>query len=305
MTNEKIIAVIGATGQQGGSVVNSLLASGKYKVRALTRNASSDKAKALAARGVEIFEGDMHGAGKLKELLEGAYGVFLVTQFWEKFDAEYEFTGAKTVADEAKAAGVQHFVYSALENVKRLTSEWPSKPTYIVPHFDGKGRAAEYIETLGFPKVSFVQVSFYSENLAGMMAPQKQDDGSFLFVNPMGKTPMHVVALADIGPQVLNVFENAEKYNGKYVGLASDKLTFDEIAALMSKQLGKLVKYQFQPVEVCAKAGYPGAEDLSNMFGFYRDYLTDADRSVEECSKVAKVTSFEEWLKTASIPWAQ
>lgn len=161
MAEQKIIAVVGATGAQGGGLVRAILndKQGGFAVRAITRDAHSDKAKALAAMGAEVVEADVHDEASLRKAFEGAHGVFCVTFFWDHFSPEKEIESVRNMASAAKATGAKHVIWSTLEDTRRWMSlDDDRMPTlmgqYKVPHFDGKGRPIRFLPTWGCPSPS-------------------------------------------------------------------------------------------------------------------------------------------------------
>ena len=289
----KLITVFGATGQQGGAVARALLAKG-YKVRAVTRNPDSPKAKELQAIGAELVQvKNMDDAGSLEAAIKGAYGVFLVTNFWgmlaENPATAYdrEIAQGKAVGDLCKKLGVKHLVYSGLEYVKEIIG----KPC---PHFDAKGIVEKYLDENGIPNTS-TRYSFYYDNFADMIAPQKNDDGTYTLTTPVKKA-MDGISVADAGPAVAVIFDKPEEYIGKKIGLSGDKLTLSEYAAIIGKVTGKTVTYNEIPYEVFAKFPFPGADDLANMFEFYD--AGNPDRNIQRTRELNPSTlSFQQWAE--------
>ncbi|XP_066294011.1 nmrA-like family domain-containing protein 1 [Branchiostoma lanceolatum] len=268
----KLITVFGATGAQGGSVANALLEDQDFKVRAVTRNASSDKAKALQGKGAEIVQASLDDPSTLGPALQGAHGVFVVTNYWEHMDQEREIKQGKDIADAAKAAGVLHVVFSGLENVEKIAG-------FPCPHFDAKGQIEEYMTSLELP-VAFVRFSFYYENYISMMKPQKQEDGTYVLGVPMEGAAMDIVSAGDMGPAVRTIFRNWARWIRRAVGFSGDKLTIQQTADILSKHLApKVFKASDMTADAFGQLGFPGADDLGNMFKFYR--LHNPDRSVE------------------------
>ena len=193
MSEYKLIAVVGATGAQGGGLVRSILndPNGGFSVRAITRDANSDKAKALADLGAEVVEADVDDKASLKQAFNGAYGAFCVTFFWEHFSPEKEKEHAKNMADAAKDAGVKHVIWSTLEDTRNwVPLDDDRMPTlmekYKVPHFDAKGESNAYFTERNLP-VTFLNTSFYWDNLIYFgMGPQKDADGKLAFNLPLG-----------------------------------------------------------------------------------------------------------------------
>ncbi|TFG50478.1 MAG: NmrA/HSCARG family protein, partial [Gemmatimonadales bacterium] len=170
MADRKIIAVVGATGAQGGGLVRAILAdaSGKFTVRAITRDVNSGRAQELAALGAEVVAADVDDVESLKRAFAGAYGAFCVTFFWAHFSPEKELVHAKNMAEAAKQAGVKHVIWSTLEDTRRWVPLSDNRmPTlmgkYKVPHFDAKGEANHFFTDAGVP-TTFLLTSFYWDN---------------------------------------------------------------------------------------------------------------------------------------------
>jgi uncharacterized protein YbjT (DUF2867 family) len=279
MADKKIIAVVGATGMQGGGLVRAILSdkSGGFAARAVTRNVNSDKAKELSKLGAEVVVADLDDVESLKRAFSGAYGAFCVTNFWEHFSPEKEFAQAAHLAEAAKQAGLQHVIWSTLEDTRRwVPLSDPRMPTlmgkYKVPHFDAKGAADQVFRDLGVP-TTFVLTSLYWDNLIHFgMGPKKGPDGKLAITFPMGGKKLPGIAAEDIGRCALGIFKRGLELIGKTVGLAGEHLTGMEMAAKLSTALGQEVRYNDVPPEAYRKFGFPGAEDLGNMFQFKRDF---------------------------------
>jgi uncharacterized protein YbjT (DUF2867 family) len=279
MANKKIIAVVGATGAQGGGLVRAILndAGGSFTARALTRNVQSDKAKGLAKLGAEVVVADVNDPESLKRAFAGAYGAYCVTFFWAHFSPEKEIAEATTMANAAKHAGVQHVIWSTLEDTRKWVPLSDNRmPTlmgkYKVPHFDAKGEANQLFTTLGLP-TTFLLTSFYWDNLIHFgMGPKKGPDGKLAFTLPMGDKKLPGIAAEDIGGCAHGIFAKGQEFIGKTVGVAGEHLTGAQMAASLSKALGQEVRYNDVPPEVYRGFGFPGAEDLGNMFQFKRDF---------------------------------
>lgn len=285
----KLVTVFGATGSQGNPVARALLQAG-FKVRAVTRNPDSEKARALKAVGAEAVKGDLNDAASIAAAVKEAYGVFCVTDYWGLFAQnqetafDTEVAQGKAVADACKKAAVKHVVFSGLELVKDIIG----KPC---PHFDGKGMVEKYLDEIGVPNTS-VRYSFYFQNFIGF-PPQKQDDGSLVMTWPMDG-PMDGINVEDAGPAVAAIFGDPSEYIGKKIGLSGDKLTMGDYAAIMSKVSGKTFKYNQVPLEVFAKFPFPGADDMAAMFEFYN--IGNPDRDVALTRRLnPKALNFEQW----------
>jgi uncharacterized protein YbjT (DUF2867 family) len=279
MTEKKIIAVIGATGAQGGGVVRAIQAdkSGSFAVRAITRNPNGEKAQALRAAGVEVVAGDADKVETLGPAFAGAYGAFCVTNFWEHFSAEREVTQARNMAQAAKAAGLQHVIWSTLEDTRKwVPLEDDRMPTlqgkYKVPHFDGKGEADQFFRDLGVP-TTFLLTAFYWENLIYFGAgPQRGPDGTLAITFPMDDKKLPGIAVGDIGKAAYGIFKRGKEFINKTVAIAGEHLTGAEMARALTRALGQEVRYNNVPPEVYRSFGFPGADDLGNMFQFKRDF---------------------------------
>ena len=279
MAEKQVIAVVGATGMQGGGLVRAILAdpASGFTVRALTRDVHSDKAKELARLGAEVVAADVHDVESLKRAFAGATGVFCVTFFWAHMSPEKEYAEAEAMAKAAKAAGVRHVIWSTLEDTRRWVPLSDNRmPTlmskYKVPHFDAKGEADQLFKQLGLP-TTFLLTSFYWDNLIYFgMGPKPGPDGTLAFTLPMGEARLPGIAADDIGKCAFGMFKKRDAYLGKTVGIAGEHLTGSQMAAALSKALGREVRYQAVPPEVYRTFGFPGVDDLANMFQFKRDF---------------------------------
>jgi len=311
MAEKKIIAVVGATGAQGGGLVRAILGdpNGGFAVRAITRDTNSDKAKELKRLGADVVAADVKDLESLKRAFKGAYGVYCVTFFWEDFSPENEKAQATNMARAAKDAGVQHAIWSTFEDTRKFIPLTDNRmPTlmgkYKVAHFDAKSEADQAFRDLGVP-TTFLLTSFYWENLIYFGAgPQKGPDGTLAITYPMGQKKLPGIASEDIGKCAYGIFKKGREFIGKTVGVAGEHLTGTEMAAALSKALGQQVRYNEVSPEVYRSFGFPGAEDMGNMFQFKRDFedaYTGA-RSVEFSRSLnPELQSFERWLsKNAS-----
>ena len=306
MSDKKIIAVVGATGAQGGGLVHAILAdkSSPFVARAITRNVTSDKAKALSALGVEVVAGDADDEKSMAKAFSGAYGAFCVTAFWEHFSPEREIAQATAMAKAAKTAGVQHVIWSTLEDSRRFIPLSDDRmPTlhgkWKVPHFDAKGVSDQAFRDAGVP-TTFLLTSFYWDNLIYFgMGPKKGEDGSWSFVLPMGDRKLPGIAASDIGGAALGIFKAGKEFVGKTVGIAGEHLSGAEMAAQLSQALGKDVRHQAVPPAVYRTFGFPGADDLGNMFQFNHDFADEFQRarSVEVSRRLnPSLQTFSTWL---------
>jgi uncharacterized protein YbjT (DUF2867 family) len=286
----KIIAVVGATGVQGGGLARAILADpgSGFSVRAITRDPNKDNAKALAAKGAEVVSANLDDVESLKKAFAGAHGVFGVTNFWEHFSAEKEKAQAKNIADAAKAAGVKHVIWSTLEDTRQFMSTDDKRmpilqEKYRVPHFDAKAEANAFFA--GVPATMLI-TCFYWDNLYMFgLAPKKGDDGQYAWAFPMGNAKLAGIAGEDIGKCALGIFKGGDRYIGKTVGIAGEFLTIDEMGTKLAKDLGLgSVKYNAVEPDVYRSWGFPGADEMGNMFQADRDFEKQmmANRNLEE-----------------------
>lgn len=302
-----LITVIGATGAQGGALVRAILSdpSRRFRARAVTRNPDGDKARVLADAGAEVVGADADDPTTLDAAFGGADAAFLVTNFWEHFSAEREVTQARSMAEAAKRAGVGHVIWSTLEDTRRwVPLDDDRMPTlhgkYKVPHFDGKGEADELFRELGVP-TTFLLTSFYWENFIHFgSGPQRMPDGSLVLVNPMGDAKLPGIGVEDIGKSAFSILAEGERHVGATVGIAGEHLTGAEMAAAMSEALGQPIGYFAMEADAYRALGFPGADDLGNMFQVKRDFNDDfvRPRSVEESRKLnPEMQDFRTWLQ--------
>jgi uncharacterized protein YbjT (DUF2867 family) len=282
MENKKIIAIMGATGAQGGGLAQAILGdpNSDFSVRAITRNAKSDKALALAKLGAEVVEADEENKESLVKAFKGAYGAYCVTFYWSHFSPEKELAHAANLAKAVKEAQVKHVIWSSLEDTRKwIPLEDNSMPTlmekYKVPHFDTKGEAEQYFLDTGVP-TTILRTSFYWENFIYFgLGPQKGADGKYAITFPMGDKKLPGIAAADIGKCAYAIFKAGSKYQGKTISIAGDHKSGKEMADGFSKLLGVEVVYNDVPPEVYRSFGFPGADDMGNMFQFKRDFNKD------------------------------
>jgi uncharacterized protein YbjT (DUF2867 family) len=309
----KIIAVTGATGAQGGGLIRTILAhpDGGFTARAITRDPNSEKAKALAALGVEVVQADLDDEASLAKAFEGAYGAYCVTNFWEHFSPAKENAQALNMATAAKSAGVQHVIWSTLEDVRDWVPLSDDRmPTlngeYKVPHFDGKGESNRYFSEAGLP-VTFLNTSFYWENMIYFgMGPKRGEDGVLAITFPIGDAKLAGIAAGDIGAVAYGVFADSATI-GTTIGIAGGHLTGEDMAAGLSKALGEKVNYNAVSPELYRSFGFPGAEDLGNMFQFNAEFSDEycGARSLEATRKLdPDLHTFDAWLEenVAQIP---
>jgi uncharacterized protein YbjT (DUF2867 family) len=305
--NSKIVAVVGATGAQGGGLVRAILDDPKcrFRPRALTRDPKSDKARALAELGAEVVRADVDDARSLKKAFAGAHGAYCVTNFWEHFSPEREIAQARNMAEAAWHADVEHVIWSTLEDTRLsvpLSDE--RMPTlmgeYKVPHFDAKGEANSEFTDREVP-TTFLLTSFYWDNLIHFgMQPTRGADGNLVFALPMSDKALPGIAAADIGKCAYGVFRAGKKYIGKAVGIAGQHLTGEQMAAAMADALEVPVRYEAIEPSAYRALGFPGAEDLGNMFQykaeFNREFCSARDVDLSR-SLNPDLMTFRTWLE--------
>lgn len=307
MSTKKIIAVVGATGAQGGGLVRAILEdpSGEFAVRAITRDVSSEKAKELASLGAEVVAADVDDEASLRRAFEGAYGAYCVTFYWAHFSPEKELAQARSMATAARDAGVKHVIWSTLEDTRKTVPLSDDRmPTlmekYKVPHFDAKGEADAIFEQLGVP-TTYLLTSFYWDNFIQFgMGPARGEDGKLAITMPMGEAKLPGIAAEDIGRAAFGIFKRGPSMIGKRVGIAGEHLTGAEMASAFTKLLGEEVRYNAVDPAVYRSFGFPGADDLGNMFQFKRDFneLFCGARDLNESRALnPKLQTFAQWLE--------
>jgi uncharacterized protein YbjT (DUF2867 family) len=287
--SKKIIAVIGATGSQGNGLVNALVKDGTFKVRAVTRN--QDK---YPGNAHEVVYGDLNNIQSLKDAFKNAYGVFVVTNFWEGAD---EFAQGKNAVDAAKAAGIKHFVWSTLPDV-----EFISNGEFEVPHFTRKAKVDDLVIGAGFTYYTFVQPPFYFQNFIHLMAPQPKQDGSTGWTLPIdpAKQAFHMADINDLGKVVTGAFLHPEKVgDGAYLSLATELNSFNDIINAY-KANGREYSYTRVPYETFSTF-FEGAKEVAAMLGYFEKYTYMGPNSKPRI-ELAKETAtgefvpFREWI---------
>ncbi|WP_250004810.1 NmrA family NAD(P)-binding protein [Actinoplanes sp. M2I2] len=280
-TPSRVIAVTGATGAQGGSLIRAILEHPESGLvpRAVTRNPASAAAQALAALGVEVVRADLDDRSSLEAAFAGVHGAFCMTNFWEHFDADREKIQAANLAAAAASAKVRHAVWSTLED----TRDWmplsdERMPTmqgaYKVPHMDSKAESDHHFTDAGVP-TTFLIASFYWENMINLgLGPQRGPDGLELIL-PLADAALPGIAVADIGASAYEIFRAGPPAAEERVGIAGDHLTGTQLAAALSEALGEEVRYRPLTADAFRALGFPGADDMGNMFQFIADFNAD------------------------------
>jgi uncharacterized protein YbjT (DUF2867 family) len=306
---KQLIAVFGATGSQGGAVVKALLADGTFQIRALTRNPSSEAAKALLTFGVQVVAADLDDVASCTAALKDCYGAFVVTNYWADMNVEHEMQQTENASVACKSAGVQHVVLSTLEDSRTFIKEEHAfskldSGKYYVPHLDGKGEAA--IKFQAAVPTTLLYTSFYYSNfIAFGMGPKKGESGEYAITLPLGDKKLMMNAVEDIGKMAAFAFKDATCINTSLY-VASTAMTVLEIAAAFEKIMGVKVAYNAVTPAQYAGFGFPGADDLANMFKFFADFddhfFKTRDPAIVE--KKIKVLPFTTWLQDHKADFA-
>ncbi|GAB3004912.1 NmrA/HSCARG family protein [Streptomyces pseudoechinosporeus] len=306
MSEQKVIAVAGATGAQGGGAARAILADPEsgFTVRALTRNPDSPAARELAALGAEVVQADFYDEPSVHKAFEGAYGAFLVTNFWAHGSAEKEIEEINVLVRAAKAAGLKHVVWSTLEDTRELLplddSRMPVlQDKYNVPHFDVKGEANELFRQAGVP-TTFLNATFYFQGFLSYFVPKRGEDGVLTLTLPMedGKL-LAGVDVTDIGRTAFAILKGGAPFIGQTVSLAGDHLTGAQYAEKLGATLGEPVRFQSVPYDVFRTLDIPAADELGNMFQYYGDFDQEftGSRDLNRLREInPALRSFDAWL---------
>jgi uncharacterized protein YbjT (DUF2867 family) len=294
-TNKRAIAVVGATGQQGGAVVRALQAGNQFKIRALTRNPA--KHRELAD---EVIQADLNRPETLKPAFAGTHGVFLVTNFQEH--GADELKQATAAVRAAKEAGVKHFIWSTLPDVEAI-----SGGKLHVPHFTGKAKVDRIVKEAGFANHTFVIAPFYFQNLTGVLGPQKQPNGSAGWTLPLDPTvrSIHMGDIAELGSLVAGAFARPDQAgHGEHLPLVGDFVSFNEIIDTLNRQ-GHNFSFHQVPKDVFA-GFFPGAAEIGEMFAYFQahTYLgSDSRDQIALANKIAgrQPAKFSAWAQ-ANFP---
>ncbi len=282
----KTIAVLGATGAQGGGMVRAILAdpSGEFGVRALARNPQSAQAQALVAAGAEVVQADLDDEESLRKAFDGVYGAFVVTNYFAQRSeaevaarsaADMELEQAGNAARAARDAGVEHVIWSTLADTRPHFGDTDRVPTlddgrYKVPHFDAKSEADELFRQSGVP-TTFLQTTLFYENLTSDLGPVRDEDNGLVLTLPMDDAPLNAIAVGDIGRTALGIFRRTDDFTGRTIAIGGDKLTGGQIVQIMSDLLGEPVAYKPHGWDEFRSFGFPGAVEFGNMFQYYAE----------------------------------
>lgn len=304
---KKVIAIVGATGSQGGGLAQAILndPNSEFTVRAITRDANSEAAKKLEEQGAEVVVANLDNQESMYQAFKGAYGVYCVTFYWEHFSPEKELHHILTMAEAAKKANIEHVIWSTLEDSRKwIPLDDDRMPTLLgkfkVPHLDVKGEADRFFIDGGL-KTTFLVTSFYWDNFIKFdMGPKRGEEDTLELILPIADKRIAGIVADDIGNCAYGIFkEGPEKFAGKYVGVAGEHLSGNEIADIFTEVLGEKVIYKTVAPEMYRNLGFPGADDLGNMFQFFAEYeqIMLGVRDLENGKKLhGEMKSLKEWI---------
>lgn len=296
---KQLIGVLGGTGGQGGGVVDALVASGKFAVRVASRNPFSEASKALAARGVEVIKGDLLESASLRRLFEGAYGAFIVTNFWDPAQMQRETEIGASAVKAARSYGVEHLVWSTLPDCERI-----SNGRLKVVHYTGKARVDAVVEAAGFPRHTFVQAPMYFQNFLTMNRPQPLPNGAVGWAVPMDPAArvMHSGDVSEVGRAVMAAFAAGSRLqNGSYLAVCGGVYSWNDFVATLNAQGHKLQVTRVVPPEAYDNL-FPGALELREMYQFYEQYTYFGPEHEKHIAATRALvpggfTSFADWAK--------
>lgn len=299
-----VIAVIGATGAQGGGLVRAILADPqrRFAARAITRKTESPGARALAALGAEVVHGNLDTPASLEAAFAGAHGAYVVTNFWEHYSPEREYAQARNAARALEGSGVRHVIWASLVDTRRrVPLDDPRMPTlmnrYKVPHYDAKGEADALFASL---PTTFLRAPFYWDNLIHFgLGPRRAADGGLELVLPLGERKLPGIAAVDIGACAFGVYARGAELAGQAIGLAGEHVSGAEMAAALSRALREPVRYRALAFSDYAEQGFPGGQDMANMFQYKHDFndAYRAEQSVERSRELHPgLQDFAAWV---------
>ncbi len=305
MSARRRIAVVGATGAQGGGLARAILGdpASAYSVRALVRDPHCEKAKALACAGAEVVGADIDDEASVMRGLQGAYGAFFVTFYWAHRSPEREKAQIASMARAARAAKLKHVIWSTLEDSRDFIplddARMPIlKGGYKVPHYDAKGESNRLFA--GVP-TTFLLASAYWENLIDFgMGPKRGADGRLAVGFPTGDKKIPWIGAEDIGRCAYGIFKAGRSMIGRTIGVSGEHLSGRELATSLSRALGEPVDYIALKPEQYRALGFPGADDLGNMWQFKRDF-NERYRTVRDVNAARELNPslqrFDDWLR--------
>ena len=300
---KRIVTVLGSTGAQGGGVVRALLDQQDWQIRAVTRNTRSQAAMRLAELGCELAEADLNTPANLSDVLRGSYGLFAVTNFWDKATRMSEFEQGRSLVHAAKETGIQHFIWSTLPDYQVL-----SGGKYTVPHFTSKARVDAEVKAAGFRHHTFVEAPFYFQNFLTVHAPRKATDGRRVWRYPGDKDRCRFPCgdIEDLGRIVAAALNQPEKVgNGQYLALASDYLCWQDLVDILNQQ-GHKLDYERVSAEVY-DSFFPSAREFRQMMAFWEEnhyFGPDGMEKIALANSLIqnRLTRFADWSKAHMAP---
>jgi uncharacterized protein YbjT (DUF2867 family) len=252
-------------GKQGRSVIKTLLNDGTFRIKGVTHNTDSEVAQEFTRQGVEIVYGDTKNPKSLKDLFKGAYGAFVVVNFWDPDIMRNELKITKEIMKIAKDCGVKHLVYSGLPNVEQATNG-----KLDVPHFTLKAKSAECAKTLNFQYFTNVEPAYYYANWFTFFKPQKID-GTWTWTLPIRKPFSQFDPLEDMGPPVLTAFKHPEMWNGRDILLQGDYLSPGDVVRIIGEVTEQPTKFKYMAPDDYLKK-FPDMEEMTKMFEWFSEY---------------------------------
>ncbi|CAF1009207.1 unnamed protein product [Rotaria sordida] len=302
MAHQRLVTVVGATGAQGGAIVRSLVEANKYKIRGLTRDTTSEKAQAVKRLSdqIEMVSCDINKRDDVQRAFKDSWAVFALTDFWAQPDQpELEIQQGKLMADVAASLQIPYYIYSALEDTTKLSSE-----KYYVPHFANKAQVRDYIkEKHPTLKAIYVEPGFYMQNWLGFFKAQKSADGTVVFAAPINeKTKLHMVDIEDTGPVVRKILDDPDKYVGQDICICGEAIPFGDIPKVFTKATGvpaiskTLTEEEFRSgVHYMPK---PVQDEIFAMFQWFDEYgYYGKDKDWTSGQKLTALNTFEQWIK--------
>lgn len=293
----RLITVIGATGLQGSSVIDSLIKEGAFSVRGITRNLNSPGAKLLRSKGVQLRAADLSDYSSLTEAFEGSYGVFVVTDTHScKGDLAMELQQGKNASEAAKQAGIQHLVFSSMEDpeLTNVGNMPDTQPGVKLGVFEVKHAISMYIKANGPPATHLIPSAYY-ENYLRWYRFQKLADGYFALSTNVGYSPFAQNAVADIGESAAAVFKRGMELFDKSVPVVSESLSMPAVLAIIGEVTGKNIVYRFIPDEAIRSLPFSWAKEVANMYQYFREGIYQAVR--QQDTLVVSGIPFRQWAE--------
>ncbi|UJR29634.1 hypothetical protein I4U23_017182 [Adineta vaga] len=302
MASKQLVTIVGSTGAQGGAIVRSLVETGKYKIRGLTRDAKSEKSQAIArlSKDIEMVTCDIGKKDDVERAFKDSWAIFALTDFWAQPDKpEIEIQQGKLMADVADSLKVPYYIYSTLENVEKI-----SGGKLNVPHFTQKAQLRDYIkEKHPNLKTIYVEPAFYMQNWQGFSKVQKLDNGTFVFAHPMDqKSSLHIVDIEDTGPIVRQILENPDKFVGQDICICGEEIRFEDVPKVFTKVTGQpAISKSLTEEEYRGATSFlpkPVQDEIFHMFKWFEQYgYYGKDKDWKNGQQLTKLNTFEQWLQ--------